>query len=1388
MFMRQHESTLLGPARGARVLLVFIFTLSSGIMPSVGQAQMVTSSVAGLPVPGAMLGMTEAYVPAMIRGITIHPDNALKFDFIVDTGHSGIAINSEAFRDESQRMIKYFFASLTVPETATWVNLSPYEENRIISEELGRTEMGRDMLAQDYLLKQLTASLMYPEDELGQEFWQRIYKQSQERYGTTDIPVDTFSKVWIVPDKAVVYEKDNSAYVLEGHLKVMLEQDFMALQENLVGANGRSPVLSEFKVLSAVTADVVREILIPEIEKEVNTGHHFAPLRQITNAMILAAWYKKSLKESLLGKIYVDKAKTQGVHVDDVTVHDKIYAQYKEAFKKGVYNYIREDLDTQTQTLLPKKYFSGGEITILDGKTLEERVKVVDGNIADSPMKDQDVADTQVGDVAKVNIDLDEDGAQPKIAGSALADFKTPEYLEAANNTIFGKRGAGILMHISSLPSRTGYGNFGQEAYDFVDFLKSSGITHWQMLPTGPTNPGDNSPYNTLSVNAGNPLFISPEFMKTDGWLDPEYDLSSIYTNDEMEVRKGTEAYLAAALPYFLEKSSSQDKRAYQEFINHNEEKWLRDYTGFTVMKKKFEGKSWLAWDDKYKRRNKESLDAFEDSNPGLIARVSFEQFVFDKQAKALKNYANSQGVKIFTDMPINPAMDSVDVWAHPRLFNLDENLVPTLVAGVPADGFSDDGQLWGNPTYNWSVHVEEDFVWWQDRLSRQLELADEMRIDHFRGFVKSWLIPHGSDNALAGHWSEALPIDALFKSLQAVMPEGQKLPVIAEDLGTITPDVEEARIRYQLPGMSVLVFAFDGNRNNWYLPTNAEVNNVSYTGTHDNPTIQEWYSAIEGWQKDLVAEYLEREVNPEEVHWDMLEMGMKGNPVLFVFPAQELLGLGKEGKMNVPGQAEGNWRWQFPNNWKELVDSKRLRTLTVATGRAEPVDEIKEGLIVEQQRQELAYYKVVNNIEISGDLLIRMAQINAGDRYRVEVQKEDGAVHFRLLDVETRSSLLITPEKGLRVKSFVDSTGHEVLNGEGLYFGFPVGRIKDGQFSWQGHQYDMNGLKGVTKNEDNVIHLGQNMAWTVDSFDVGPEGLKMIASVESEDEAQIIGKSKHSIVIQIKGDAMTIDRTTENLDNIPIPDVYGVHDWISVNNQSTLQGNMDKVFTVNKSLEPQELIIVETGSDFDVEAPKLVNELDFDTTFTNLPVDEDGFWTVVVDQVGDGRQVEVLAEAKAFPAVTVWTQWGGNISVEPVTAEQFALNRQDQPDTLLREIAPGESAQGRVIIRSKQSSSSASQKASVVQKNDPLHGGIYLDSRVMNMQIHRDGNGVPLPVGQQSIDIMNINGLYSTIMSVTPTSLQMLLGLKQDAANDPVYEIFADPMDHRYERVAPVL
>jgi len=317
-------------------------------------------SVLDLPIPGTMVTLSSNFNPAITVGITVYPEKPLQFDMIIHPGDDNL--EGDKFQKESNKLIKYFLASLTVPEDEMWVNLSPYEKNRIIPKGLGDTDMGRDLLAQDYMLKQLTASLMYPEDELGNDFWNRVYKRAQEEYGTTEVPMNTFNKVWIVPDKAIIYVNDTSAFIVESKLKVMLEEDYLALESNVGSTkHGLGNINKEdLAQISEVSSKVLKDIIIPELDSEVNNGKTFAKLRQIYNAMILARWYKNNLKESLLGQTYIDKNKTNGIDLEDKEISQRIYDQYVESFKKGVYDFIKEDYDPISQEMIPRKYFSGG--------------------------------------------------------------------------------------------------------------------------------------------------------------------------------------------------------------------------------------------------------------------------------------------------------------------------------------------------------------------------------------------------------------------------------------------------------------------------------------------------------------------------------------------------------------------------------------------------------------------------------------------------------------------------------------------------------------------------------------------------------------------------------------------------------------------------------------------------------------------------------------------------------------------------------------------------------------------------------------------------------------------------------------------------------------------
>jgi 6-phosphogluconolactonase/glucosamine-6-phosphate isomerase/deaminase len=377
----------------ALVLLIIVSFIGGPIRPAGAQDFFISS----LPLPGTMVNLSPAFVPVLIKGLKVHPENPLLFDFILDTGTTGITSDDPSFKAESQRLIKYFLASLTIKEDDLWVNLSPYEKDRIIPNELGRTELGRDMLAQDYILKQLTASLIYPEKHLGREFWNRVYVKARQMFGTSDIPVNTFNKVWIVADKAKVLERNNAGYVVQAHLKVMLEEDYLALKRHSAGGQtlGRSAKTPSREVRShSIASEIVREVILPELEKDANRGQNFAPLRQMFYSMILATWYKLALKDALLNQVYSNKGKTGGVLSDDPSVKEKIYRQYLKAYRKGVFNYIKEDMDEVSKQPVPRKYFSGGEV-------FGVLPKIIDRAQTPTP---QDIAGMKVGNLAVATV------------------------------------------------------------------------------------------------------------------------------------------------------------------------------------------------------------------------------------------------------------------------------------------------------------------------------------------------------------------------------------------------------------------------------------------------------------------------------------------------------------------------------------------------------------------------------------------------------------------------------------------------------------------------------------------------------------------------------------------------------------------------------------------------------------------------------------------------------------------------------------------------------------------------------------------------------------------------------------------------------------------------
>ena len=480
-------------------------------------------------------------------------------------------------------------------------------------------------------------------------------------------------------------------------------------------------------------------------------------------------------------------------------------------------------------------------------------------------------------------------------------------------------RRAGILLHLSSLPGGGVCGTLGPEAYRFVEFLAAAGQSVWQFLPIGPTH-DDRSPYQCLSLHAGNPNFISAELLVSAGWL--EASLAELPATPAIQQR-----LIAAAHQGFLERASEEDKRSFSEFVKTNRH-WLEDYALYAVLRDAHQHTSWVNWPVELRDRDPVSLRSARQQFHTSIELIRFEQFVFSHQWRSLKEYANHRGVRLFGDLPIFVAHDSADVWAQRDYFQLDESGRSTVVAGVPPDYFSSTGQLWGNPHYRWDRMEQDGFQWWVTRLKTQLSMFDLVRIDHFRGFESYWEIPAGHDTAMGGYWVRA-PGDILFDVLRSYF---DPLPLVAEDLGLITPEVEALRLRHGFPGMKVLQFAFDGGSSNPYLPHNHDRQAVVYTGTHDNDTTVGWYHALSKEMRNFVDDYLHSA--DEAMPWPLIRAAMASVATLAIIPMQDVLSLGSEHRMNIPGKSDGNWRWRF--NWSQVDEglASRLRHLSNLYGR----------------------------------------------------------------------------------------------------------------------------------------------------------------------------------------------------------------------------------------------------------------------------------------------------------------------------------------------------------------------------------------------------------------------------------------------------------------------
>jgi 4-alpha-glucanotransferase len=472
-------------------------------------------------------------------------------------------------------------------------------------------------------------------------------------------------------------------------------------------------------------------------------------------------------------------------------------------------------------------------------------------------------------------------------------------------------RSSGIILHPTSLPGPDGIGDLGPEAYRWVNFLSDAGCSLWQVLPLGPTGYGD-SPYQCFSAFAGNPFLVSPTLLLDEGLITrddladrPEFPTDKVAFGEVIQWKL---TLLDRSYAHFKKASLKKIKGEFAEFIE-SEADWIIDFSLFMAIKEANGGVSWKDWPESLRTREPAAIEDFSNKHADSIQRHKYRQFLFFRQWEKLHHYAAEKGLTIIGDVPIFVAYDSTDAWAHPELFYMDIKGNPTVVAGVPPDYFSPTGQLWGNPLYNWPVHRESNYAWWIQRMRAALKLYDVIRLDHFRGFAGYWEVPFGNPTAEHGRWMRG-PGAHFIQALGEALGD---LPIIAEDLGEITPDVIELRDQFHLPGMKILQFAFGSDSDDPFLPHNYVENCVAYSGTHDNDTSIGWYHQAPEKEQDFCRRYLAR--SGADISWDMIRGVWSSVAKMSLAPMQDFLSLDTEFRMNYPGRASGNWFWRLQPN-----------------------------------------------------------------------------------------------------------------------------------------------------------------------------------------------------------------------------------------------------------------------------------------------------------------------------------------------------------------------------------------------------------------------------------------------------------------------------------------
>ena len=497
------------------------------------------------------------------------------------------------------------------------------------------------------------------------------------------------------------------------------------------------------------------------------------------------------------------------------------------------------------------------------------------------------------------------------------------------------KREAGILLHITSLPGKNATGNFGPEAYKFADFLHRTEQAYWQILPLNQADKRNAyAPYSSLSAFAGNILLISPEILLKEKLIKEIPEQYRKRETDEADFERAEMLINIIMDEVFLRFSTKTDTTTQKEFEQFCEKEnyWLHDYALFISLKKKFDHKKWIHWPKKFRNHEKEALSQFEKKYKNHIKKEKLAQFIFFRQWRRLKKYCNNLNIRIFGDIPIYLSYDSADVWSHPDLFRLRKNKKMEVVAGVPPDYFNEKGQLWGMPIFRWDKMKKDKYNWWTQRIRKNLELFDLLRLDHFRGFESFWEVPYGEKTAINGKWVKG-PGNDLFKQIAKEFPD---MPFVAEDLGDIDKAVYMLRDRYQLPGMKILQFAFGNDvGKSIHAPHNHDYHDIVYTGTNDNNTAKGWYSKeTDKTQKESLSQYSGKKIRKRTVHLDLIRMAYSSIGKLVIIPYQDITGLGVRARMNIPSVETGNWKWRTRSKHFSTRNEKKLKELMKTYGR----------------------------------------------------------------------------------------------------------------------------------------------------------------------------------------------------------------------------------------------------------------------------------------------------------------------------------------------------------------------------------------------------------------------------------------------------------------------